>query len=653
MSVLAAIVSALRADPVRGETMLRAFVLREPAHGEARAMLSEVLRRKGDLPGARAEAESAVKAAPQMFQTHRQLGVVLAEMNETAAAIAAFRAAAKREARHPSLWRELGDQLLIAGERKAAEDAFSRHASMPKSYPQFARAADALRGGFADEALTFLTAYVDTVPNDVVAMRLLAEAQARAGRSAEAESWLRRSLDLAPEQIAARHMLAQLLLEQGRPQDAHEDVRVLVRQNPGNEGPLRLLGATLNALGDYEQAAKLYEKLLKSKPREAPTWLTYGHTLKVLGRVEQCVAAYRKCIEIEPAFGEAYWALANIKPHRFSDDDVTQMRALLESASLSPQARISVNYALGKALEDRKDADASFAAYAEGASLLSKQSPYDPSDLSAFVAKSRALFTPAFLAARAGQGDPVRDPIFIVGLPRSGSTLIEQILASHSQVEGTSELRDLNVIADSLGVRGSYLDAISALDGDALKALGARYIETTRVYRKLGRPFFINKLPGDFRHIGLIRLILPNAKIIDARRDPMACGWSCFKQFFARGSTFSNNLEHIGRYYADYAALMAHYDAVAPGAVHRVIHDDLVRDPETHIRALVAYCGLEFEDACLRPHETKRPIRTPSAEQVRQPISASGLEAWRAYEAHLAPLRQALEKRLDAGPDTP
>ncbi|WP_395646092.1 tetratricopeptide repeat-containing sulfotransferase family protein [Terricaulis sp.] len=647
MSRLAAIVAALRADAARGEALLRDLLLREPDNAEARVLLSDTLRRRGDAAGALREAETAVKRAPQAFATHRQQGLVLAEMNDTAGAISALRAATKREARHPSLWRELGDQLLKGGDRAAAEEAFSRHASMPRGYPQFARAADALRARRGEEAAALLSAYLERAPNDVVAMRLIAEAHAFAGLAHEAEAWLRRSLALAPVQIAARHMLAQLLLEQGRPQEAHAEVRLLMRQNPGSEGPMRLLGATLNALGDYEDASKLYERLLKSKPREAPTWLTYGHTLKVLGRTEQCIQAYRKCLEIEPAFGEACWALANIKPHRFSDAEVAQMQAQLQGASLSPMGRISVNYALGKALEDRGDADAAFAAYAEGAALLSKEAPYDPDGVHAFVARSRAQFTPAFFAARAGQGEPAQDPIFVVGLPRSGSTLIEQILASHSQVEGTSELSDLSAIADRIGAGGAYLDVLASLDAAALRGLGQAYLDTTRAYRKLGRPLFINKLPGDFRHIGLIQLILPNAKIIDVRRHPMACGWSCFKQLFARGSGFSNDLGHIGRYYADYVALVQHYDAVLPGRVHRVIHEDLVADPETQIRALLDYCGLPFEAACLRPHETKRAIRTPSAEQVRQPINAAGVEAWRPYETHLAPLARALGPVLE------
>jgi hypothetical protein len=335
------------------------------------------------------------------------------------------------------------------------------------------------------------------------------------------------------------------------------------------------------------------------------------------------------------------------------------MKQALALTQSSNEHRVELHYALGKAYEDRKLYSEAFEHYSQGAKLHRAVTRYNPVALSDFVALCKETFTPAFFAERTGWGDAAQDAIFIVGLPRSGSTLLEQVLASHSLVEGTSELADLGAIARDLQSTGSrtagypYVKDLCGKDKEWSRQAGATYLRTTRVHRRLGRPYFINKMPNDFMHVGLIHLILPNAKIIDARRHPMACGWSYFKQHFARGHEVSYDLADIGRYYADYVALMTHFDAVLPGRVHRVIHEDFVIDPEPHIRSLLDYCGLPFEDSCLRPHETKRAVNTASAEQVRQPISAKGLSDWRPYEPWLSPLRDALGPVLDAYPNAP
>jgi hypothetical protein len=308
-------------------------------------------------------------------------------------------------------------------------------------------------------------------------------------------------------------------------------------------------------------------------------------------------------------------------------------------------------YALGKALEQRNDIAAAFETYAAGAEIRKRLEPHDPDVLSRFVDSCVSAHDWDYFGARAGWGDPAPDPIFVVGLPRSGSTLVEQILASHSLVDGTMELADLTNVSRSLGA--DYVDALAVSDGDALERMGGNYIRTTSRRRNAGVPFFIDKMPNNWTFVALIQLILPHAKIIDARRHPMACGWSCFKQHFALGQNFSYNFTDIGRYYADYVRLMAHYIKVLPGRVHRVIHEELVTDPEPHIRALLDYCGLPFEEQCLRPHETKRAVHTASAAQVRLPINAKGLDDWRAFEPYLAPLKAALGPVLDTYPDAP
>jgi tetratricopeptide (TPR) repeat protein len=387
--------------------------------------------------------------------------------------------------------------------------------------------------------------------------------------------------------------------------------------------------------------------------------MSYGHALKTVGRQADCVAAYRKALELSPGLGEAWWSLANLKTVKFSETDRAVMAAGLEQEGLSDDDRLHLHYALGKALEDAGLYADSFDHYARGAAIRRAQVDYDPDENHADVARARAVFTPAFLGSTAGQGCPAPDPIFVVGLPRSGSTLVEQILASHSQVEGTMELPDLIVMARRLGGKAvrradsAYPEVLTSLSPEQLAELGEEYLERTRVQRKTDRPFFIDKMPNNFAHAGLIHLILPNAKIIDARRHPLGCCFSGFKQHFARGQAFSYDLTDIGRYYADYVALMDHFDTVLPGRVHRVIYEAMIEDPEAQIRALLDHCGLPFEPACLSFHENDRAVRTASSEQVRQPLFKTAVEHWQNYESFMQPLKQALGECLETYPYAP
>lgn len=645
----------MNADPAQAETLLRAALQTDPRNDDAQLMLSEALRRQSKLADARKFAQAQVQARPQWFGAQRQLGVVLGELSEPLAASIALQRAAELNPGHPTIWRELADQLALAGDVASAQAAYARHALAPPE-PRLAPAIEALKVNDAQKAEALLESHLRQWPTDVSALRLLSEAQARAGRSHDAEATLRRALALAPNFGYARHSLGQLLMGLGRLEEANAEADYLLRVEPNNEGSRRLKAAILSALGDYDQVLPLYEKLLRDTPKHAGTWMSYGHALKTVGRQEEGIAAYRRSIAIEPGLGVSYFSLANLKTFRFSDAEMAQMEAQLRREDISVNDRVNLLYALGKAHEDAKRPDEAFARYSEGAALYRSSIDYDASRLTALVDASEKLLTPEFFAERPG-GCEAPDAIFIVGLPRAGSTLVEQILASHSMVEGTMELGDLNAIAyalnDSPTEDAPYLDAFAKLDAEERKARGETYLRTTRIQRKLGKPFFINKMPNDFRHVGLIHAILPNAKIIDARRHPMACGWSCFKQHFAMGQHYTYDLTELGRYYRDYVRLMAHYDRVLPGRVHRVIHEDLVRDPEPHIRALLDYCGLPFEEACLSPHETDRAVRTASSEQVRQPISAKGLESWKAYESWLGPLREALGDVVDAYPDAP
>lgn len=490
--------------------------------------------------------------------------------------------------------------------------------------------------------------------DDFAALRMLAELAARIGRLKEAQDLLERTLGLAPSFAAARQNYATVLHRRNLLPEALAQVDMLLASDPDDPATRTLKAAVLARAGEYDAAIGLYESVLERHPGQSRLWMSMGHALKTVGRQRDSVAAYRNALDCDDGLGEAWWSLANLKTVRFDQRDVDAMLAATR-VPRSPSDLYHLHYALGKAFEDRKDYAASFGHYATGARLRRAEISYDPGRITRHLARSRRLMTLEALDARAGRGWPDPAPIFVVGLPRSGSTLIEQILASHSQVEGTMELPEIGILARELaasagraapGDSDSYIEALLSCDADALAALGRRYVDRTRIQRKTGRPFFIDKMPGNFEHLGLIRLILPQARIIDARRHPMASCFSAFKQHFSRGQGFSYSLEDLGSYYRDYVDLMEHYDAVMPGAVHRVLYENLVHHPEREIRRMLAYCGLEFEEGCLHFHENERPVRTASSEQVRQPMHGAAINHWRNYQAWLVPLERSLEETI-------
>ncbi len=540
----------------------------------------------------------------------------------------------------------------------AASDLDAQLAASARD-PEMVRAAQALAANDIPVAEAALRARLKAHPTEVAAIRMLAEVAGRIGRYGDAEKLLHRALDLTPGFDAARQNLAFILHRQGRADEALAQLDIVAHHHPAGLGHRTLRAAILVRRGEYEAAIALYEHILAAQPNQPQALMSLGHALKTVGRQAESIAAYRRAIALDPALGEAWWSLANLKTVRFDAADIVVMNASLQRPDLPDEARLHLDFALGKALEDARDYAASFRHYARANALRRSQIAYDPAETSADVNAMRALYTPELFAARAGQGCTAPDPIFIVGLPRSGSTLIEQILASHSAVEGTSELSDLLAIARTLGARAGaeatpdFAANMRAADPARLAALGQDYLDRTRVQRKSDRPLFIDKMPNNFVHTGLIALILPNAKIIDARRHPLGCCLSGFKQHFARGQAFTYDLAEVGAYWRDYAMLMAHFDDVLPGRVHRVIYETMVADPETEIWRLLAYCGLDFEPACLDFHKTERPVRTASSEQVRQPLYASGVDHWQHYAEWLGPMRAALGSALDSYPEVP
>ena len=646
-------------DPAMAETQAREILKAVPGHPQALLLLGAALRSQGELSAALAVLEPLAADQPRAAVAQFELGRVLAGLGRTGEAAAAQLRAVGLNHRLTDAWRELGEQRTLLGDEAGADQAYARQIESSVSDPDLIAAAGAMADGELAVAERALRAYLSDHSTDAAAIRMLAEVGGRLGRYEDAETLLRRCLELAPAFSAARHNHATVLNRLNRPAEALEQIDVLLARDPLHPSHRMLKAAVLGQLGEYGEAIGLYEDVLAAYPEQPKAWMSYGHALKTVGRQADGVDAYRQAIARQPNLGEAWWSLANLKTVRFTPADLEAMSSQLDRADLGDEDRFHLHYALGKALEDAARYRQSFEHYEKGAVLRSTRLGYDAEKTSENLRRAKALFTPAFFAERAGLGCPAPDPIFIVGLPRSGSTLVEQILASHSQVEGTMELPDIIAISRRLGGRrakgdvSTYPEVLAGLDGDALAALGQQFLDRTRVQRKLGRSFFVDKMPNNFAHIGLIHLILPNAKIIDARRHPLGCCFSGFKQHFARGQAFSYDLTDIGRYYADYVALMAHFDRALPSRVHRVIYEQMVADPEAEVRRLLDHCSLTFEPACLTFYENDRAVRTASSEQVRKPIFADAVDHWRNFEPWLGPLKTTLGPVLDAYPEAP
>ena len=592
--------------------------------------------------------EPLARANPSWVSVHYELGLALGLAGRSNDAVAELQTAVRLKPEMSDAWRALGDNLGALGDTTEPMPHIAQHIRAATRDPRLMEPAAALCEGRIPVAETLLREHLKNYPTDVPAIRMLAEVAARLGRYRDAESLLPRCLELAPSFPAARHNLAVVLHRQDRPAEALREVERLLEADRGSTAGRNLKAVILARIGELQQSAETYADVLEEHPQHPKIWHSYGHSLRSAGRQSESVEAYRRAIALDAGFGEAYWSLANLKTFRFEAQDVDLMLQQMDRSELSTEDRFHFHFALGKAFEDAGDYRRSFEHYGEGNRLRRSVIDYDPDHVSKRVARARAIFTPEFFATRSGCGTRAADPIFIVGLPRAGSTLLEQILSSHSAVEGTMELPDIAAIARELGGRktreglSTYPEVLDGLDADELAALGDHYLERTRIQRKTAAPYFIDKTPSNWEHIGLIQLILPNSKIVDARRHPMSCCFSVFKQHFARGQRFSYSLEDLGRYYRDYVDLMAHFDTVLPGRVYRVIYEHMVENTESEVRRLLEYCGLPFEDDCLRFYENERAVRTASSEQVRRPIYRDSLEQWTHYQPWLGPLEEAL-----------
>ncbi|MBK7205670.1 MAG: sulfotransferase [Thermomonas sp.] len=661
-SVETALAHALRlqaSDPQLAAEQARQVLLAAPRDPVARLVLGMSHNALGEHAQALALLQPLAAEQPEAPRVQLELGIALAALARAREAVAALEHATRLQPTIPTGWLRLAEQLDACGDRARAAQAYLLHARTGMHDPRLMAAGEALSGSRLPDAERLLRDRLRAFPNDVPAMRMLAELGARVGRNEQALELLERCLALAPGFAMARHNYALVLDRCNRHEDALVEVDSLLAADADNPGLQNLKAVVLGKLGSYDSAIRLYESILHKRPKEPRVWMSLGHALKTEGATARAIIAYRRALELDPGFGGAWWSLANLKTVRFDAGDIAAMRQQLQRSDLDDEQRLHFEFALGKALEDAGDYAGSFAHYASGNALRRTQLPYDAEQNAQRRRRAQAVYTREFLAERAGAGDDDPAPVFILGMPRAGSTLVEQILSSHPQVEATMELPAIIAITRDLRARSSqpettsYHDIVAGMDPAGFRALGERYLAGTRVQRKLGRPFFIDKMPNNFAHVGLIHLILPNATIIDARRHPLACCFSNFKQHFARGQAFSYDLADMGRYYVDYVALMAHFDEVLPGRVHRVIYEDMVADTEVQVRALLDFCGLPFDQRCLRFFENERAVRTASSEQVRRPIYREGLDQWRHFEPWLDPLKQALGPVLDHYPAVP
>ena len=528
----------------------------------------------------------------------------------------------------------------------------------PVRHPRLRSAVDLIATNRFGVATKLLRDFLRDHPRDVVALYLAAKAASALDRHDDAQDLLAKCVEIAPDFAAARYSWVSELIKVNRPKAAIAEADVLLQREPRNPMFRFIKAWALESVGDHTAAEVVCRQLTQDYPSRPQTWERLGHALRALGRLEDCIAACRRHLELDPSSGAGWWKLADLKTFRFERFDIDKMEAVLARSDVSSTDRTFVHFALGKAYGDLKQFDKSFANYTRGNALQGVSLRYDPDVLTDYIQRCRQFFTVDFFRRHPDVGSPAPDAIFIIGMQRSGSTLVEQILASHSQIEGTSELPYLNAIPDSLAKASpdqddEYPALLRTLDIAEFRKHGETYLESARAHRALDRPFFIDKMGANFMHVGLIHLILPNARIIDVRRHPLACCFSNFSQTYVKAIRNTSSLAHIGRHYRDYVTLMAHFDRVLPGKVHRIIYEELVEQPEHEIRRLLEFLELPFEESCLKFHKTERVVRTVSAEQVRQPINRESVDQWRNYEPWLAPLKSVLGTILDKYPQAP
>ena len=642
---------ALRAgQAASAERALRALEQRYPGELNCRWLLGVALLDQERIADSIATLEAVVAAEPSFAAARVDLARACRASGQPARAREQVRQVLEKIPHHAPAWLAYADALVDLEQYADARVAFDRARQCDPEQTRVAQATAALVADDRRESERLFREVLQADPSQVAALCGLAALSLAADKPADAERLLRHAQKQSAHHPLIWRGLGQTQMALGRLAEAEAAARHLLMIEPDNPQSWITIAAVATRLLRQEQALEAYEQAARLQPAEVQLRLSIGHVQKTLGRRQQSEAAYHTSIAMDPACAEAYWSLADLKNYSFNDAEVACMERLLASGAVARAAAAQLHFALGKALEQRQHYAESFSHYARGNALRRLDAPFDIEHFERRAARIRAFFNAGFFARHAGSGNADPAPIFIVGLPRSGSTLVEQILASHSRVEGTMELPNIITIThqfdDMAADRDGYPDTVGSAPTGVFAALGSRYLEETAPLRS-GRERFTDKLPNNFSHIGLIHAMLPNATIVDARRHPMDTCFSAFKQHFAAGQTFSYDLADLGRYYRSYLALMDHWDTVLPRKVLHFQYEDLVRDPEPQVRRLLEHCQLPFEAACLAFHATRRSVRTASAEQVRQPLYATGIGQWRHYETQLAPLRRALGDCLE------
>jgi tetratricopeptide (TPR) repeat protein len=612
-------------------------------------LIAVAQRYAATFPQALVSIEALLKIDALHSRAHQEQGYINLALKKTIQAKASFENAIKLNPSLVASWQELIHLYRAAEQMDEVQESANQLARLKNLPPALLAVTELMHEGKLLKAEQICRQFLQKNTRHIDGMCLLAEIGIELKIYDDAEFILASALELAPNHIHARSQYLNLLIRLGKYKAADQQVEKLLIDQPDNLSFKVAKANVLTGLGKVEQAIVLFEQAIAQNNQVAGFHLQLGHALKTKGDITKAISAYQQAYLIEPNYGDAFWSLANTKTYRFSDEEITQMQTQQNESDLALVDRIQLYFATGKAFEDRQEYNQAFQAYEQGNKLQQTNNGFDINKIEQQIAEQIKYCTHELFEKRGHLGLNSPDPIFIVGLPRAGSTLLEQILASHSQVDGTMELHNILGLASRLrgknqnqdNEESQYPKNLGEINPDYLERFGQQFIDETRVYREQA-PLFIDKMPNNFLHIGLIKLILPNAKIIDARRSPMACCFSGFKQLFAEGQDFSYNLEDIGRYYQAYLKLMSHWDVVLPDFVLTVSHEDVVDDLEKQVRRILTFCGLPFEQSCIDFHKTKRNIKTPSSEQVRQPIYKSATEQWRHFEPYLAPLKKVL-----------
>ena len=624
----------------------------DPRDDKMRILLGTILVRQTRYQDAEKLLREVISRWPEIPKAHRELANALIAQGKGDEAIESYKRVIELTPDNPVAHRDLSMALKSLGRRDEAEQALNVSFELDPERKDLVIAAEHQRAGEFGKAETICRNILRKDPTNVNATRMLGLIAGELGKHRLAARMLRNTVKLAPDFFGAQIDLARALLEIEALEECETVLQRAIKMRPKLPQPRSMLGNVYNKMGRFEDGVEAFKSALQQQPNHAGSMAGLGHSLKTIGRQEESVDIYRDCIKNFPTFGEAYWALANLKTFRFSDDEIAALEKHVDDEKLPDETRVNLNYSLGKAYEDRGDYDLAFQRYDQGSQLRRPHESYDPVHTETVHDQIIETISAEFIEKNLGNGNPDDAPIFIVGLPRSGSTLVEQILASHSQVDGTHELPDLPRVIHTINRQrpqgDNYPQALRHYGKDLAK-LGDQYIESTARFRK-GSPFFTDKMPNNFASIGLIALILPNAKIVNARRHPLDSCMGSFKQLFYKGQSFTYDLVELGEYYLEYQRLMDHWHNILPGKVLDVHYEDMVADQESQTRRLLEYCGLPWEDGCLKFYETDRAVITASSEQVRQPIYSKSVNSWRRFEPHLGPLIEVLQPLLRERP---